>query len=530
MNEGAGIVQRRIAIAAIGSVLAFALICARLADLTLLRGTATNAVVPIMHAPLARADMVDRNGELLAGNKAVKDVYLQPDAVRDVRTAARQIAGATGVKEDRVFRILKVKHKPGHYVLVARHVDDRAEASLRSLRIPGIEFAPASQRFYPQGRAAEQVLGAVDSTGRPVTGLELGLDKRLREGGTVQLALDMRIQYELRHELESALQQFEARAAGGIVLNVNTGEILGMASLPDGVSGGGETDSLNPTRNRMLRDVYELGSVFKIFSFTLAMQDHTVRLDQTFPIGGGFRLGKYLIKDAERMPAFLEARDILSQSSNAGTAQIALLSGPVRQEGFLRSMGLLEPVHTEDPEGAHPLFPKRWGDIQTATIGFGHGISVSPLSFVAAAASVVNGGRRIAPTFLKRDSNARGAQVISPETSATMRELLRYVVTNGTGKLADVAGYDVGGKTGSAEKTVNGRYVAHKLRTSFCAVFPIDDPRYLVFVLLDEPHGANASGVMALAGHTAAPLAGRVVARIAPMLGLPMVAQTGPSP
>jgi cell division protein FtsI (penicillin-binding protein 3) len=187
-------------------------------------------------------------------------------------------------------------------------------------------------------------------------------------------------------------------------------------------------------------------------------------------------------------------------------------------------------VHTEDPEGARPLYPRHWGEIQTATIGFGHGISVSPLSFVAAAASVVNGGRRVAPTFLKRDSDARGAQVISPETSATMRDLLRYVVTNGTGKLADVAGYDVGGKTGSAEKTVNGRYVAHKLRTSFCAVFPIDNPRYLVFVLLDEPHGANASGVMALAGHTAAPLAGRVVARIAPMLGMPMVAQTGPSP
>jgi cell division protein FtsI (penicillin-binding protein 3) len=155
-------------------------------------------------------------------------------------------------------------------------------------------------------------------------------------------------------------------------------------------------------------------------------------------------------------------------------------------------------------------------------VGFGHGISVSPLSFVTAAAMVVNGGRRITPTFLKHEGDGRGEQVISPETSATMRQLLRYVVTDGTGKLADVSGYNIGGKTGSAEKTDGHRYVAHKLLTSFCAVFPIDNPRYLVFVLLDEPHGANASGVMALAGHTAAPLAGRVVAKIAPMLELPM--------
>jgi cell division protein FtsI (penicillin-binding protein 3) len=271
----------------------------------------------------------------------------------------------------------------------------------------------------------------------------------------------------------------------------------------------------------MVRDIYELGSVFKIFAFTLAVQDHTVRLDEWLPIGRGFKVGRYTIHDAERMPAMLTVRDVLAQSSNAGTAQIALRSGPERQQAFLRKMGLLSPVRSEDPEGAKPLYPRHWGQVETATVGFGHGISVSPLAFVSAAATVVNGGRHIAPTFLKHAADARGEQLISTQTSATMRALLRYVVTDGTGKLADVPGYDVGGKTGSAEKTTGGRYVAHKLLTSFCAVFPIDNPRYLVFVLLDEPHGANASGVMALAGHTAAPLAGRVVAKIAPMLELP---------
>jgi cell division protein FtsI (penicillin-binding protein 3) len=271
----------------------------------------------------------------------------------------------------------------------------------------------------------------------------------------------------------------------------------------------------------MAQDVYELGSVFKIFSFALAVQDHTIRLDEVFRIGSGFQVGRYTIHDAEHMPATLAARDVLAQSSNAGTAQIALRSGATRQKQFLDTIGLLAPVRSELPERAKPLYPRHWGEVETATVGFGHGISVAPLAFVSAAASMVNGGRRITPTFLKHPEDARGEQVISPETSATMRQLLRYVVTNGTGKKADVPGLDVGGKTGSAEKVGGRRYVAHKLLTSFCAVFPIEKPRYLVFVMLDEPHGTKETFGLALAGFTAAPLAGHVIARIAPMLGMP---------
>jgi cell division protein FtsI (penicillin-binding protein 3) len=225
------------------------------------------------------------------------------------------------------------------------------------------------------------------------------------------------------------------------------------------------------------------------------------------------------------MPATLAARDVLALSSNIGTAQIALRSGPQRQQAFLTRMGLLTPIHTELPERARPLFPMHWGTIETATIGFGHGISVSPLGFVAAAATVVNGGRKIVPTFLKHPDDARGEQLIKPETSVAMRTLLRYVVTNGTGKKANIPGYDVGGKTGSAEKPGPHGYQAHKLITSFCAVFPIDSPRYLVFVMLDEPHGTRETGGFALAGYTAAPTAGRVISRIAPLVGVPQRAE-----
>jgi cell division protein FtsI (penicillin-binding protein 3) len=271
----------------------------------------------------------------------------------------------------------------------------------------------------------------------------------------------------------------------------------------------------------MAQDVYELGSVFKIFTFAQAMQDHTVNLDEVFPIGQGYKIGKFTIHEAEHMPATLSARDILAQSSNIGTAQIALRDGGAKQKQFLEHMGLLTPIRTELPEHARPLYPANWGTIETATIAFGQGISVSPLRFAASAAAVVNGGREITPTFIKTDADRRGAQLIPAQTSQTMRNLLRYVVTNGTGKNANVEGYNVGGKTGSAQVPgPGGRYIPHALRTSFFAAFPVDNPRYVLFVLLDQPHGIKATGGFALAGQTAAPLAGRVIARIAPLLGV----------
>jgi cell division protein FtsI (penicillin-binding protein 3) len=515
------IVQRRIAIAALCCVLGFALIGVRLIDLTLLRAASATAAVLRPHTVAARADIVDRNGELLARDLIVHDLSIQPYLLPDKAAAAHELAIATGADEARLLGEFVRHPKSNQFVLVARQVTPDVEETLTDLGLPGLEFDPAMRRYNPLGDAAADVLGQTDADGIGVSGIELGLDKRLRAGLRVRLSLDKRIQYALSHEVDAARKEYSARAAGGIVMNVNTGEILAMTSLRDPAAPPDPHDRGNPDRNRMLRDVYELGSVFKIFAFTLATQDHTAPLDEWLSIGKDFKIGRYTIHDAERMPAMLKVRDVLAQSSNVGTAQIALRSGPERQQAFLRKLGLLSRVRSEDPEGARPLYPRRWGQTETATVGFGHGISVSPLSFVTAAAMVVNGGHRISPTFLRHDADARGAQVISPETSATMRQLLRYVVTDGTGKLADVPGYNVGGKTGSAEKTDGHRYVAHKLLTSFCAVFPIDNPRYLVFVLLDEPHGANASGVMALAGHTAAPLAGRVVAKIAPMLELP---------
>ncbi len=509
--------QKRIVIAAAFSVAAFALVGLRLVHITLF-----NHDIIARHigpaAVFARADLRDRNGVILARDLPVTDIGARPEFLPDRNEAAHQLSLATGVDGNRLARLFAKKP----YVLVAQRVSPDVLDKVMELGLPALDLMPQDKRYYPVGREAAQVIGVTEPDGKGISGLELGLDHALRNTAEpIVTSLDMRVQFILAHELAAAREAYHAVATGGIVMDVRSGEVIAMASLPDFNPNARKASPGDSGRNVMAQDAYELGSVFKVFAFTLAMEDHTTRPDEYFPIAAGFRIGNHTIHDAEKLPAMMMAKDILAQSSNVGTAQIALRSGPTRQQAFLRSMGLLDAIVTELPERRRPLIPRNWGMTETATIGFGHGISVSPLSFVAAAATVVNGGRKIVPTFLKHLDDARGAQIIKPATSLQMRELLRYDVTNGTGRNADVPGYDVGGKTGSAEKNVGGHYVAHKLLTSFCAVFPIHDPRYIVFIMIDEPHGEKASGVMALAGHTAAPTAGRIVSRIAPLLGVP---------
>jgi len=517
------IYQRRIVIGAALCVCAFALVGVRLVDVTLFkaRGVASFAG----REAAARADLVDRNGELLARDLPVMDLYARPHVFADKDEAAHDLADATGASYDRLVKGFTNAKSP--YVLVARQLSPDVQDKVMHLGLPGLEFEPDTKRYYPHGRTTAQVLGVTDPDGNGQSGLERGLDTHLREAhaAPVVTSIDMRVQYILSAEVERARQVFKAIKAGGIVMNVNTGEVVAMVSSPDFDPNYRHFTGDDSDHNIMAADRYELGSVFKVLSFALAMEDHTTTPDEVFRIGNGLKIGKYTIHEAEAMPATYTAREILAHSSNIGTAQIALRSGGVRQRAFLDSLGLLGMIHSELPERARPLFPPKanWGTIETATIGFGHGVAVAPLAYVAAAAVVVNGGRRIQPTFLLHPQDARGEQVLKPETSAKMRELLRFVVTNGTGRKADIPGYEVGGKTGSAEKPRDdGHGYQHGvLVTSFLAAFPIENPRYIVFVLLDTPHGAAESGGSRLAGLTAAPLAGRVISRIAPILGVP---------
>jgi cell division protein FtsI (penicillin-binding protein 3) len=521
MSEAPTVFQRRIIIGAGLCVAAFALVGIRLVHVTLLKSLDSGRAAV---TAVARADLTDRNGELLARDLPVKDLYARPHVFWDKVEAARELSSATGADERRLLDGFNNAKHP--YVLIARQITPDTEAKVMHLGLPGLEFEDGGKRYYPDGRNAAHVVGVTDPDNNGVSGLELGLQKEIRAnaGGKVATSIDMRVQYILAHEVETARKTFTARAAGGVVMDVNTGEVLGMVSAPGFDPNARHMDAGDSTRNIMAQDVYELGSVFKILTFTMALEDHTLKsLDEVFPIGQGFKIGTHTIHEAEHMPATLPARDILAQSSNIGTSQIALRSGGAREREFLAHLGLFKPVDTELPETARPLYPTMWGDIQTANVAFGQGIAVTPLSFVAAAAQVVNGGRRITPTFLKQDrSDLRGEQVIREDTSIQMRDLLRYVVTNGSGRRADIPGYDVGGKTGSAQVAgPHGRYIPHALRTSFYGVFPVHNPRYVVFILLDQPHGTKETGGFALAGWTAAPAVGRVIQRIAPLLGVP---------
>ena len=510
------LVRGRIAFAAMICAFAFAVICARLVDVALF-GSATAAIPGADRSLALRADLVDRSGVLIARDLPVRDLYARAAELPDA--AAHDLALVTGTDEARLARAFAAKRG---YVAVKRGLTPAEQDAAMQLGLPGLTFEDSFRRYYPAGRSVSHAVGQVDIDDNGVSGLELGLDHLLKtSGGPVQLSLDMRIQYALAHEVAAGQATFGAKAAGGIVMNVHTGEVLALVSLPDFEPGQRGVVSDAAARNRMTQDVYELGSIFKLFSFAEAIEERTIRLDETFNVGKPLRIGRYDIEDSHSLGPILTGAHVFVESSNIGTAQIAMRAGPEHQRAFLKRMGLLQPAETELPESAAPLVPSHWKDVETATIAFGHGISVSPLAFAAAAAAVVNGGTRITPTFLKRAQAQQGERVVSEKTSATMRGLLRLVVTEGTGRNAGVPGYDIGGKTGTAEKAHGGGYAHKSLISSFCGVFPIEAPQYLVFVMLDEPKGTKGTSGYATAGYTSAPVAGRVIARIAPLLGLP---------
>jgi cell division protein FtsI (penicillin-binding protein 3) len=513
------LVRSRIVLAAVFCAAAFSVVAARLFEVMVLgAGLATADLTPLAH-PM-RADLVDRNGVLIARDLPVSDLYASPAALWDTDEAARELASATGADGVRLSQAFAAKRG---YILVARGLTPDAHDRVMSLGLPGLTFENDYKRYYPSGRTVSHAVGQVDSDEKGVSGLELGLDARVRgkeDAAPIELSLDMRIQYVLEREIGEAAQAFRTKAAGGIVLDVHTGEVLALTSSPNYEPNLRTLGPGDSTRNRMTQDVYELGSIFKIFAFAEAIEENTIRLDERLPVGQPLKFGRFYIHDFERLGPMLSTAMIFAESSNIGTAQISMRTGPARQKSFLKKLGLLDPVTSEIPELASPLYPREWHEIQGVTISFGQGISVNPLGFAAAAAAVVNGGTKITPTFLKRDTPQKGERLLSESTSMTMRSLLRLVVTDGTGSKADVPGYDVGGKTGTAEKPDNGRYARNKLISSFCGVFPIDDPQYLVFIMMDEPHGNKSSAGFATGGWSAAPAVGKVIARIAPLLGV----------
>ena len=490
------------------------------------RGGAADAVAT------ARPDLVDRNGEVLATDIKTASLYGEPRKILDPDEAAEAIAGVMTVLDTRTLRE-KLSGTAG-FVWLKREITPSQQAAIHRLGIPGVGFLTENRRFYPGGATSAHILGAVNVDNQGIAGIEKYLDDHwlgdLHASGfaktqdlePVRLSIDLRVQHVLRDELIGAMGRYQAVAATGIVLDVHTGEVLAMSSVPD-YDPNRPAEALQPDRlNRMTAGVFEMGSVFKTFTVAMALDSGKVTMADSFDATSAIRSGRFTINDFHGKHRVLSLPEVFIYSSNIGAARMALAAGINAQRDFFRRVGMMERVRTELPETARPLLPAKWAELTAMTIAFGHGMSVTPMHTAVAAAALMNGGLLIAPTFLPRDRAAAesvAVRVVRPQTSDQMRQLFRMNVVKGSGRRAEAPGYMVGGKTGTAEKIENGRYSSSKRLNSFLAAFPMDSPQYVVLVILDEPQ-PEKPGMSATASLNAAPTVAAIIRRSAPMLGV----------
>ncbi len=482
----------------------------------------------------ARPDILDRNGQILATDVKTPSLFAEPrklidvDEAEELLTAVLPDLDATEVRE-------RLSSKRG-FVWLRREISAKQRQEIHRLGIPGVGFLTENKRVYPNGPVVSHEIGHVNIDNQGIAGIEKWLDGQglaaLHMAGLatdrlqrpVQLALDLRVQFALRDELVAAREKFKAKASSGVIINVNTGEIVALVSEPD-YDPNNPREANDPTRiNRLTTGVYEMGSTFKSLTLAMALDSGKVTLDSKFDARDSLHYGKFTIHDYHAQHRILSVPEIFTYSSNIGTAKMALALGVEYHKAFLKKLGQLDRLRTELPESAEPLIPKRWGELNTVTIAFGQGLSVAPLQAVMGISALVNGGKLIPPTFLKRDQAAAellAKRVIKPETSEKMRYLMRLNVEKGTATRANVAGYYVGGKTGTSEKVVGGRYSKTKVLTSFTAIMPADKPQYLLLIMIDEPQGLPETHGFTTSGWNAVPVGAKVIERVAPLLDLP---------
>ena len=525
--------RARIGLLILGFTVVFGVIGARLVQLAAFPETHLAKRTAATDATAAsRPDIFDRQGRLIATDVRAPSLFGEPRKIIDADEAVEQLAAILPDLDAREMRE-RLSSKRG-FVWLKREISPAQRLAIQNLGLPGIGFLSESRRIYPAGPEIAHAIGYVSVDNVGIAGLEKWIDGQglaeLRLAGLtsdrtlspVSLALDLAVQHAVRDELAAAIVRYKANAAAGLVLDVRTGEIVSMVSLPD-FDPNQPRGMRDPIRlNRLTTGVYEMGSTFKALTVAMALDSGKFTLGSQLDARQPLQYGKYTIHDFHGQQRMLSLPEVFTYSSNIGAARMALALGVDAHRAFLKKTGQLDRLRTELPESAEPLAPKRWGELNTATIAFGHGLSVAPLQAVMAAAALINGGLLIPPTFLRRseeEAKRLAVRVIKPETSEKMRYLFRLNVERGSAKRAEVEGYYVGGKTGTSEKVVGGRYMKNKRLTVFMGVFPIDAPRYLVLVMLDEPQ-ATADQREATSGLNAAPTSGKIIARIAPLLGL----------
>ena len=486
-----------------------------------------------------RADIVDRRGRILATNMETHSLYVETAHLVDAQGTAQALAQVfPDLDADRLFKAFTGKRK---FLWIKKKLSPEQMQAAHDIGDPGLRFGPREMRLYPNGNLAAHILGGA-SFGREgvhaaevvgVAGVEKSFDERLRDpaksGAPLQLSIDLSVQAAVEQVLYGGMQLLNAKGAAAILMDVHTGEVLSLASLPD--FDPNNRPSLpaklkaadSPLFNRALQGVYELGSTFKIFAVSQALQMGMLTPETIIDIRGPIRWGKFRIKDYHNYGAKLSVFDVITKSSNIGAARIAQMIGAEEQKRFLASLGFLAPIPIEMPEasGGRPLVPSKWTELSTMTISYGHGLSATPLHLAVGYAAIANGGYKVTPTLVPNPTVEKGERVISETVSKQAVDMLRSVVTDGTASFGEVAGYAVAGKTGTADKpNPQGAYHEEKVISTFASIFPANDPKYVLVVSLDEPEDRTGSEPRRTAGWTAVPVAAEIIGRIAPLLGM----------
>jgi len=469
-----------------------------------------------------RADLLDRNGEVLATTLRIYSLFVDPKAIWNVEETVGKLLTVFPDEDPDV--LTQKLSSERDFVWLQRGLNPQTRQKVFELGLPGLGFRFEPKRVYPLGHTASHVIGFTDVDLQGRGGSERAFDAELSmtNAPSKTLSIDLRLQHVLNSELKAGLEKFEAESNAGIVLNIKTGEILAMASLPNYNPNNVAAFSDAFRFNHASMSTYDLGSVFKPITMALALETGVTNLTEEFPVQKPLKVRNKFIRDDHPSPTPMAMPEILAQSSNRGTAMMAIRSGPAAQKKLLRDLGLFDRVPFELSESAKPQVQSEWQDITLVTVSYGHGISVTPLALAVATGALLNGGNYIAPTLSKRDAANPAVlrRVVTEDTSQKVRDLMRYVVTNGTGRNAAVKGYRVMGKTGTADKPAIGGYDEQRLVTSFVSAFPYDDPTYLVMITYDEPKAVEGTRGYATAGWNAAPTTKKVIERIAPMLGI----------
>ncbi|CAN7751672.1 penicillin-binding protein 2 [Bradyrhizobium sp. LjRoot220] len=481
----------------------------------------------------ARPDIVDRNGEILATDVKSPSLFGEPRRIID-KDEAIELLTATLPDLDTIEVRERLSSRKG-FAWLKREITPKQQQAIHRLGIPGIGFLRENKRVYPTGASVAHLIGLVNIDNQGIAGMEKWLDNNgladLHRAGfatdrlqrPVELSIDLRVEHALRDELMKAKEKYKAKAASGLVSNVRTGEIVALVSLPD-FDPNNPKEVHDPDRiNRLTTGVYEMGSTFKALTLAMALDSGKANLNTLYDGRGTLKFGKFTIHDTHPVGRSITLTEVFTFSSNVGAAKIALGQGVEAHKAFLKKLGQMDRLRTELPESASPIVPKRWSELNTITIAFGHGIAVAPLQAVMGINAVVNGGYLIPPTFLKRseeEAKAIGKKVLKTETSDKMRYLMRLNAEIGTAKKADVKGYYIGGKTGTSEKVVGGRYSKKQVLNSFTAVIPADNPQFQLLVMLDEPKALPETHGFITSGWNAVPTGGKVIARIGPLLGV----------